>query len=64
METGSPAAKRQRKIPEIFSCERVDGTKCKFQTEFEVVFREHILTHIAEKLRDKHLLDWHSLCFS
>lgn len=47
---------RNRKIPEYFTCERVDGTQCKFQSKFEVVFREHILTHIAEKLRDKNLL--------
>jgi hypothetical protein len=47
---------RTRKIPDHFTCARVEGMKCTFKSNFEVAFREHILTHIAEKLREKDLL--------
>ena len=43
----------KRKIPLYFTCEKVIGTDCRYKTRMEAAFREHILTHVAEKLKDQ-----------
>ena len=48
---------RVRKIPREFSCKRIEGTSCTFTTRLEAIFREHILTHVTEKLKKEGILD-------
>ena len=48
---------RVRRIPREFSCKRIEGTNCTYTTRLEALFREHILTHVTEKLKKEGLLD-------
>ena len=48
-----PTERVKRKIPNYFTCEKVIGTNCTYRTRIEAAFREHILTHVAEKLKDQ-----------
>ena len=52
-----PKQERVRLIPREFSCKRIEGTNCTFTSRVEAIFREHILTHVTEKLKKEGLLD-------
>ncbi|CAG5094121.1 Oidioi.mRNA.OKI2018_I69.XSR.g13266.t1.cds [Oikopleura dioica] len=53
----APKQERVRLIPREFSCKRIEGTNCTFTSRVEAIFREHILTHVTEKLKKEGLLD-------
>ena len=47
---------RTRIIPKVFTCDRLDGIKCGFKTELEVVFRQHLLSHIGDEVLGRKLV--------